>query len=169
MGNEGEGWKIAMNTLTFERGVTGGQAGGTASVAMGVSDVIELARRAKRDGRPAIEDPLIRDQLMQFVVSEQGDRLCSSRGRVQPLVSERPGAIPMSGKLRGTELRRELFRFAISLQGSAGARWIGDNIDGDDGRWTRSYFNSFSATIGGGTSQVQANIVGERVLGLPKD
>ena len=39
----------------------------------------------------------------------------------------------------------------------------------DGGKWQRSYFNSFSATIGGGTSQIQANIVGERVLGLPKD
>jgi alkylation response protein AidB-like acyl-CoA dehydrogenase len=169
MGNEGEGWQIAMKTLTFERGATGGQAGGLSGNAMSVSDVVELARRVERDGRPAIEDPLIRDQLVRFLIEEQGDRLCGMRARHPALTSERPGAIPMSGKLRGTEHRRRLFQLAIALQGANGIRWVGDERAHDKGLWQRSYFNAFSATIGGGTSQVQANIVGERVLGLPKD
>jgi alkylation response protein AidB-like acyl-CoA dehydrogenase len=160
MGNEGEGWQIAMKTLTFERGATGGQAGGLSGNAI---------RRVERDGRPAIEDPLIRDQLVRFLIEEQGDRLCGMRARHPALTSERPGAIPMSGKLRGTEHRRRLFQLAIALQGANGIRWVGDERAHDKGLWQRSYFNAFSATIGGGTSQVQANIVGERVLGLPKD
>lgn len=168
MGKEGEGWQIAMQTLTFERGATGGQAGGLAGNAMGVADVVELARRAKRDGKPAIEDPLVRDRLIQFLITEQGDRLCGVRARIPALVSERPAAIPMSGKLRGTEHRRRLFQFALSLMGANGVRWVGDAHADRGGLWPRSYFNAFSATIGGGTSQVQANIVGERVLGLPK-
>ncbi len=169
MGKEGEGWQIAMQTLTFERGATGGQAGGLAGNAMGVADVIELARRGKRDGKPAIEDPVVRDRLVQFLIEEQGDRLCGARARIPALVSERPAAIPMSGKLRGTEHRRRLFQFALSLMGANGVRWVGDAHADRGGLWPRSYFNAFSATIGGGTSQVQANIVGERVLGLPKD
>ena len=75
----------------------------------------------------------------------------------------------MSGKLRGTEHKRRLLQYAIALQGANGMRWVGDARAEDQGLWQRSYFNAFSATIGGGTSQVQANIVGERVLGLPKD
>lgn len=169
MGNEGEGWKIAMQTLTFERGATGGQAGGLSMHAMSVSDVVELARTTLLDGQPAIEDPLIRDQLVQFLLEEQGDRLCNSRAKISQLTSERPTAIPMSSKLRGTEHRRRLCQFAVKLQGANAARWVGDSQAIDGGMWQRSYFNSFSATIGGGTSQVQANIVGERVLGLPKD
>jgi len=74
----------------------------------------------------------------------------------------------LSGKLRGTELRRRLCQFAISVQGANGALWVGDRDAVAGGKWQRSYLNAFSATIGGGTSQVQANIVGERVLGLPK-
>jgi len=169
MGNEGEGWQIAMKTLTFERSVEGGQAGGLSGNSLGVQDVLELAKRVQRDGRPAIEDPVIRDELVKFLIEAQGDRLCAARTRHPALISERPGAIAMSGKLRGTEHRRRLLQFAITLQGANGTRWVGDARADSGGLFQRSYFNAFSATIGGGTSQVQSNIVGERVLGLPKD
>ena len=77
-------------------------------------------------------------------------------------------SLPLSGKLMTTELDRRLNEFAISLQGQAGAYGIG-SVDGiDQGIWQRAYLNSFSATIGGGTSQIQTNIVAEHVLGLPK-
>jgi alkylation response protein AidB-like acyl-CoA dehydrogenase len=79
MGAEGQGWQIAMATLAFERSVEGGQAGGLSMVAVTVDDVIEVARSATREGRPAIEDPLIRDQLVQFLIEEKGDRLCGVR------------------------------------------------------------------------------------------
>lgn len=167
MGKEGEGWQIAMTTLMFERGAAGGQAGGLSAMDLNMGDVVELARRAQRGGQTAIEDPLIRDQLVDLLIEERGNQLNAARSRVKALVSERPTAIPMSGKLRGTELKRRFTQFALALQGANGARFVGDRaVDG--GKWQRSYFNSFSATIGGGTSQIQANIVGERVLGLPK-
>lgn len=167
MGKEGEGWQIAMTTLTFERGATGGQAGGLSRMDLNVNDVIELARRARRNGKPAIEDPLIRDQLVEFVIESRSNALMNARSRFPALISERPNAIPMSGKLRNTELNRRMCQFALSLQGANGARFVGPQaIDG--GKWQRSYFNAFSGTIGGGTSQIQHNIVGERVLGLPK-
>ena len=169
MGREGEGWKIAMMTLTFERGATGGQAGGLSRVSLGINDVIELARQSRRDGRPALEDPFVRDQLARFLIEDQGDRLCAARAQVPALCSERPDAIPLSAKLRTSEYRRRLFQFALSLQGANAVRWVGDAAAVEGGKWQRTYFNSFSSTIGGGTSQIQANIVGERVLGLPKD
>ena len=68
MGKEGEGWAVAMKTLTFERGASGGQAGGLTRMALGIDDVVELARRARRNGRPAIDDPFIRDQLVRFQI-----------------------------------------------------------------------------------------------------
>ena len=169
MGKEGEGWKIAMLTLTFERGASGGQAGGVSRVALGIGDVIEMARGARRDGRPALEDPFIRDQLVRFMIEDQGDQLCRARAAIPALCAERPNAIPLSNKLRASEHRRRLLQFALSLQGANAARWVGDAHAIGGGKWQRAYFNSFSSTIGGGTSQIQANIVGERVLGLPKD
>ncbi len=168
MGSEGQGWQIAMSTLTFERGVTGGQAGGLSMLAVQVEDVVELARRVLRDGAPAIEDPLVRDALVKFLIEEHGDRLCTARSALPALCSERPAAIALSGKLRSTEHRRRVCQFAVSLQAANAVLWAGDANAIEAGKWQRSYFNAFSATIGGGTSQVQANIVGERVLGLPK-
>jgi len=168
MGAEGEGWAVAMSTLTFERGVTGGQAGGTSMISVKVADVVELARVTKRNGKPAIEDPWVRDQLVRFISEEQGDRLTSARAKHKALVADRPESVALSGKLRHTEHRRRLCQFAIALQGANAARYMGDAQAVAGGKWQRSYFNAFSATIGGGTSQVQANIIGERVLGLPK-
>jgi alkylation response protein AidB-like acyl-CoA dehydrogenase len=169
MGREGEGWKIAMMTLTFERGAAGGQAGGLHRMVMDVGDVIALAQRTRRDGRPAIDDPLVRDQLVRFLIEQQGDRLCTERARIPALNTERPDAIALSSKLRITEHARRLMQFAVSLQGGHAARWVGDALAPDGGKWPRAYFNSFASTIGGGPSQIQANIVAERVLGLPKD
>lgn len=169
MGREGDGWAIAMKTLTFERGASGGQAGGLVRMALSVDDVVELARRTRRDGRPAIEDPFVREQLVRFLVEAQGDRLCTERGKIAALCSERPDAIALSNKLRLTEHNRRLYLFALSLMGANGGRWVGDAHAVDGGLWPRSYLNAFASTIGGGPSQIQANIVGERVLGLPKD
>lgn len=169
MGREGEGWKIAMLTLTFERGVTGGQAGGLMKMAVGMDDVLELARQSRRNGRPALDDPFVRDSLVRFMIEDQGDQLCTARAEIPALCSERPDAIALSGKLRVTEHRRRLFQFTLALQGANAGRFVGDPQAVEGGLWQRSYLNSFSSTIGGGTSQIQANIIGERVLGLPKD
>ena len=104
------------------------------------------------------------------MIEDQGDRLCrQARRRSRRLCSERPNAIGLSAKLRVSEHRRRLMQFALSLQGANAVRFVGDAHAIDGGKWQRGYFNAFSSTIGGGTSQIQANIVGERVLGLPKD
>ena len=167
MGNEGEGWKVAMATLTFERGAAGGQAGGLSMMDLTIDDIVELARRAKRNGRPAIEDSHVRNELVDLITESQNNSLMAARAKVPALASDWPTSISMSSKLRATELKRRMCQFAISLQGANGARYVSENaVDG--GLWQRSYLNAFSGTIGGGTTQIQHNIIGERVLGLPK-
>ena len=168
IGEEGGGWQVAMKTLTYERAVTGGQAGGVASMTVSASEVVELARNAMRDGRLAIEDPLVRDQLVSFLMEEKGMDLNNKRAKIPALISEWPASIAMSRKLTGTEWRRRLNQFAGTLQGANASLCMGDTKAVDRGRWQRGYFQAFSGTIGGGTSQIQKNIVGERVLGLPK-
>lgn len=167
MGKEGQGWQVAMLTLGFERGALGGQAGAQSSMDLDIHDVIELASRARRNGRPAIEDPLLRDQLVTLFIDSRSNALMAARDRIPALVSDWPEATSMSVKFRHSEFKRRMSQFSLALQGANGARYLSDDtIDG--GKWQRSYFNSFSATIGGGSSQIQANILGERVLSLPK-
>ncbi|MBT4689651.1 MAG: acyl-CoA dehydrogenase [Rhodospirillaceae bacterium] len=168
IGEEGKGWQVAMKTLTFERAVSGGQAGGVHSMQVSTDEVVEMARHAMRDGHPAIEDAIVRDQLVAFMMEERGLDLNNQRDKIPGLASEWPGSIAMARKLTNSEWRRRLNQFAMTLQGANASRYVGDDGAIDGGRWQRGYFNAFSGTIGGGTSQVQKNIVGERVLGLPK-
>lgn len=168
MGKEGEGWKVAMATLMFERGNVGGQAGGHNMMVTEVAEVIELAKTIHREGRPAIEDPGVRDELVKFVIEEKSIRLNGVRSSISELTSDYPHSIPMSTKLVFSEFQRRLAQFAQTLEGANAAYYVGDPAAVEGGKWQRAYFNAFSATIGGGTSEVQHNIVGERVLGLPK-
>jgi alkylation response protein AidB-like acyl-CoA dehydrogenase len=134
---------------------------------LSIDDIVELARRAKRNGKPAIEDPHIRGQLVELITEARSNSYMAARAKVPALATDWPTAISMSGKLRSSELKRRMCQFAISLQGANGARYVSpEAVDG--GMWQRSYLNAFSGTIGGGTSQIQHNIIGERVLGLPK-
>jgi alkylation response protein AidB-like acyl-CoA dehydrogenase len=168
MGEEGQGWAVAMRTLEYERSARGGQAGGLAFVAPNHNETIGLAQRARRGGRPAIEDPVVRDRLVELLIESRGAMLSAQRAAIGPLVKERPMSLPLSSKLMTTELNRRLNEFAISLQGQTAAYGIGSPEAIDRGVWQKAYLNSFSATIGGGTSQIQANIIAEHVLGLPK-
>jgi alkylation response protein AidB-like acyl-CoA dehydrogenase len=111
---------------------------------------------------------VIRDQLVQAIIEEKAFALGEKRAQVDPLTTDYPGSLPLSHKLRGTEMARRMRQLAINVQGAAGGLYVGDDEARQGGFWQRAYFNSFSATIGGGTSQVQANIVAEHILGLPK-
>ncbi len=168
LGQEGQGWAIALATLAFERGAEGGQAGGLSMVPLQVAQVVEMARVLQRDGRPAIEDPLVRDALVRLAIEERGLELGPQRVRHAALAQPRPHAVAMMSKLLHSEFRRRLCAFAVSLQGASAVLYAGDPDAFAEGAWQRSYMNAFSATIGGGTSQIQMNILGERVLGLPK-
>ena len=168
MGEEGQGWSVAMRTLEYERSARGGQAGGYSITVPDAAETIDLARRASRDGRPAIEDPVVRDKLVELLIEDRAIQLCAERQSLGPLNQERPMSLGLSSKLMNTEFVRRLNEFAISMQGAKGAYYVGEANAIDDGVWQRAYLNAFSATIGGGTSQIQANIVGEHVLGLPK-
>ncbi len=168
MGEEGQGWKIAMQTLQFERSAEGGQATQYYSVRVSIEDLIASTSTIRRDGQPLLEDPLVRDNLVKYIMEEKAFRLSAIRAGIPALCSDYPFSIPLSGKLRGTEFSRRSRQYVIGLQGAKGGLYVGDPDAIGGGFWQRAYFNIFSATIGGGTSQIQTNIVGEHVLGLPK-
>ena len=168
MGAEGEGWLIAMQTLEYERGARSGQAGGHVMMMSDPGDIVRLAREAKLNGKPAIEDEAVREELVELMTEARALGLASRRGNIAPLSQDRPMSLALGSKLSSTDFYQRLNAFAITLQGTRAAYYVGDDSAHDNGIWQRGYLNSFSATIGGGTSQIQRNIIGEHVLGLPK-
>ncbi|MCX2981117.1 acyl-CoA dehydrogenase [Halieaceae bacterium IMCC14734] len=169
MGEEGQGWRIAMQTLQYERGAEAGAAGGLMVVRTVMEDLIKDLRGLKRDGEPLLKDPLVRDRLVQLLMEEKAISLGERRQAHSALNTDYPFSLALSGKLRSSEFAREMRQYAVALQGAQGSLYVGDDDAISGGFWQRAYFNNFATTIGGGTSQVQANIIGERVLGLPKD
>ena len=168
VGEEGQGWMVAMKTLEYERGAKVNPVGGYFVKEMDVMGVIDMARSAKRGGKPVLDDPVMRDRLVDYMIEIQALNLNNQRRRMAPLTSDRPMGLALMNKLARTDLVRELTEFSLQFQGTRAGYYVGDENAVDDGYWHRSYLNSFSATIGGGTSQIQKNIIGEHVLGLPK-
>ena len=168
VGEEGQGWMVAMKTLEYERGAKVNPVGGYFVKEMDVMGVVDMARSAKRGGKPVLDDPVMRDRLVDYMIEIQALNLNNQRRRMAPLTSDRPMGLALMNKFARTELVRELTEFSLQFQGTRAGYYVGDENAVDDGYWHRSYLNSFSATIGGGTSQIQKNIIGEHVLGLPK-
>lgn len=168
MGEEGQGWLVAMKTLEYERGAKVNPVGGYFVKEMDVMSVIDLARNSTRGGKPLLDDPVIRDKLVDFMIDIQALNLNNQRRRMAPLNQDKPMGLALMNKLARTELVRELTEFSLLFQGARAGYYVGDENAVDDGYWHRAYLNSFSATIGGGTSEIQRNIIGEHVLGLPK-
>ena len=168
MGEEGQGWSMAMKTLEYERGTKVNLAGGYYSKDMDVMAIVDLARKSVRGGKPVLDDPVMRDRLVDFLIDIQGMNLNSQRRSISALNQDRPMGLALMNKLTRTELVRELTQFSLQFQGTRAGYYAGDAEAVDAGFWHRAYLNSFSATIGGGTSEIQKNIIGEHVLGLPK-
>lgn len=169
MGEEGHGWRIAMQTLQYERGAEAGAAGGVSILATVMDDLLRIAEDVQRDGQPLMKDPVTRDNLVKFLIEEQALYLAEKRVKIPALCADYPNSLALSTKLRGTEFFRRMRQYALTLQGASSALYVGDEDAVEGGFWQRAYMNNFSTTIGGGTSQIQANIIGEHVLGLPKD
>jgi alkylation response protein AidB-like acyl-CoA dehydrogenase len=168
IGEEGQGWSIAMKTLEYERGAKVNPAGGYFVKEMDVMRVVDLARDMKRGGKPLLDDPIMRDKLIEYIIDIQALNLNNQRRRMAPLNQDKPMGLALMNKLARTEMERALTEFSLSFQGNRAGYYVGDENAVDNGYWHRAYLNSFSATIGGGTSEIQRNIIGEHVLGLPK-
>jgi alkylation response protein AidB-like acyl-CoA dehydrogenase len=169
LGKEGQGWQVALTTLLYERGAAEGSGGGQASASgEGIRRVVSVARRAARENGSAAADPVFRDRMAQLWIEEEALRLSAMRMRIPALTADRPHALQLMNKLVFSEYYQRLTDLACEMLGPDGALWLGEPSAPDRAEWPRAYMNSFGMTIGGGTSEILRNILGERVLGLPK-
>ena len=163
----GRGWQVAMTTLLHERGAAESAGGGFAVPAAQLDALLALARRVVRDGAPAIDDPGVRDQLVTLAITARGLEANAQRARV-PALCDHPMRLPLQSKVLTTEWAQALAQIGMELQGAGGALFVADERAEDGGVWPLSYLNSYGMTIAAGTSEIQRNVLGERVLGLPR-
>ncbi len=169
LGELGQGWKVAMTTLMFERGAATGAGHERAEEdAKALLRLLFLAHQVKRDGRPSAHDPVFRDRIAQLMLEAESMRQSAARMAVPELCADYPQALPMSFKIIYSEFLQRLTKLACDMLGPQAILWMEDANARDDAEWPRGRMNSYGFTIGGGTSEILRNIVGERVLGLPK-
>jgi len=164
----GKGWTVAMTTLLHERGgAESAGTGGGESIEDKVGAVIALAKRTQRDGKTAWDDPVLRDRILRIAIRAEALRQSARRARVEPL-TEHPMRLPLQSKLLMTELLQDLAAAALEVEGIGSTLYLGDPAAPDGGRWPLAYMGSYGMTIAAGSNEIQRNILGERVLGLPK-
>jgi len=158
------GWQVLASTLMHERFGIGETLGGTETI---LQQLIEIAKTREIDGRPASEDPAIRQQLAQFACEVAAKKYNGLRSLTKRLKGQLPGAEASISKLVSTELSQRMTKYAARLLGAYALLERRSPL-APDGDWLRRILASESMTIAGGTSSVQRNMIGERILGLPK-
>ena len=163
LGQEGEGWKVTVSALAHERSSI---AEVTALQRM-VESIRELARRCTKNGRPASEDPGIRRRIAQADAKVEAMRLNGLGSLTRQLKDESiPGETSVN-KLHRANLEIEFGELAVEIQAERGPLEGAETEE--NGKWQRLALNWPEVVIGGGTPNIQRNIIAERILGMPKD
>ena len=159
VGEAGAGWKIAMTVFGFERG-------GLAQAARFERAVSELASLARERG--AGGDAQVRQQVAQAQIEAHVFRLIGLRNLTQAQHGHAPGAEASLTKLYWSEMDKRIQETAVALQGPYGAHAPEDPMAVEGGRWQYGWMWAQAETIYAGSSEIQRNIIAERVLGLPR-
>jgi alkylation response protein AidB-like acyl-CoA dehydrogenase len=158
------GWQVLVSTLMHERFGISETIGGTEVI---LSQLVELARSMPQLGGSAAEDDEIRQQIAQFAIEVTAKKYNGLRSLTRRLKGLQPGAEASIGKLISTDLSQRMTKFASRLLGPY-ATLERRSLFAPDGDWMRRMLQVESLTIAGGTSAVQKNMIGERILQLPK-
>jgi alkylation response protein AidB-like acyl-CoA dehydrogenase len=164
VGELNRGWMVAITTLMFERVATGGYF----RFEKTLPQLIDLARRMELDGRPALEDTSVRQQLAQFAIEAEALKYNELRGLTRRLKGQPPGPEGSLSKITTTELNLRIANFAMELLGPYAILEKGSPFAIDRARWSHRMLGARAGTIAAGTNEIQRGIIGERVLGLPK-
>ena len=165
LGDEGRGWGVTVSALAHERS----SIAEVQSLLRSLEDLKQLAKACVRNGKPASEDPGIRRRIAKIDARIEAMRLCGLRFLTKQLRGEPLGSETSINKLIRAELEIEIGELALEIQGSRGPLWKGSDVVPENGRWQHMALSWPEVVIGGGTPNIQKNIIAERVLGLPKD
>ncbi len=172
VGERGQGWSVARANLKYERNLGGGPR-----LRQRFDAVLSLARSTQRAGRPAVEDPVIRQRLAEI----EGEVRCAETMTLRQLSAAARGEdakvmLPLLvNKLYGTEIGEHIAQLGYDLIGDDGllaptrSTWDSVSTAADETDWIDQYLFELASGIAAGSSNIQRNVIGERGLGLPRD
>jgi acyl-CoA dehydrogenase len=165
LGAEGQGWDVTKHALANERS----SIAEVTAMVHHLEDLKALAKKCRRQGKAAIEDPFVRQRLARMETMIQAMRLTGLRFLTRQLRGEEVGAETSVNKLLRAELEVEIGRLSLEIEGRYGGLAKGSPGVVDKGRWQHQMLSWPAYVIGGGTPNIQKNVIAERLLGLPHD
>jgi alkylation response protein AidB-like acyl-CoA dehydrogenase len=165
VGGRGRGWFVANATLKHERGMLGDPNATEARL----HSLIELMKSETVDGERLIDNPVLCDRLMQLQARVMTMKFNGLRLVTASMTGEPAGLAGLVVKLQGCELNHQIAALAIDALGELGVLYEDGPHLRAKGNWQRNYMFDLGLIIGGGTAQIQKNIISERGLGLPRE
>jgi alkylation response protein AidB-like acyl-CoA dehydrogenase len=170
------GWEIAQTTLGYERGAN--SLGRVTRYVTAFHHLVKSAKELRRHGKPLLEDPVVRAKLGRVFADLEVQRYAALRVLSALSKGEPIGAASSITKLSYTEFEKRFFEVGLEILGPYGQLMPGSPDDvteevstssGEPGTFATAYLWSRAGTIYSGSSEIQKNVIGERVLGLPKE
>lgn len=166
LGKVNEGWNVAVSTLMYERGSYGARL--HLLFKRNINRLIELSHTFHKNGLPAAKDALTRQKLAQCYAEIEIMRWNQLRAFSRITATGVPGPEGSIQKIFWSELNQRVQQIAQEMFGAYGQLLAGDKFAVDNGIWSYGYLRTRGNTIEAGTSEVQRNIIGHFVLGLPR-
>jgi alkylation response protein AidB-like acyl-CoA dehydrogenase len=167
LGGVNNGWAVGLTTLMYERLTLGFALQMRLRIAL--DSLIGLARGMEKQGRVVTKDPVMRQKLAQLWIDTECLRFTGARAITKLLRGEMPGPEASAGKMVWVETHQRLQELAMEVEGPYAQLAKGSDWAVESGVWQHSFLRSRANSIEGGTTEIQRNIIAERVLGLPKD
>jgi alkylation response protein AidB-like acyl-CoA dehydrogenase len=167
VGKVNEGWGVAITTLSYERDVL--TMIRHISLRTALERLIALAKRTRRNGRLASAEPVIRQKLAGLMVAERCLQLNGYRSLTKILKGGAPGPEGSTSKLFWSQVDQDLAEIATEVIGPYSQIAAPSSWAVDEGQWEFYCCLARGSGIRAGTTEILRNILGERVLGLPKD
>jgi len=166
LGQKDDGWKVIITSLMFERQGIGFYF--AFALQQSVNELIQTAKGLSQNGQPVLKTPAFRQKLAQAYIDSELLKLNNSRALTRMLRGEPAGPEGSIAKLHWAESNQRLQELAMEIAGLLGLLGRGSNWALENGFWQYEFLRSRANSIEGGTSEIQRNILAERVLGLPK-
>jgi alkylation response protein AidB-like acyl-CoA dehydrogenase len=166
VGNVDQGWEIAITCLMHERQTLTFNRQLQSSIAL--AEMLETARHLRLDGQRATAHPVLRQKLAAAVIDSHTMRYTAYRNLTKALRGEVPGPEGSIEKLFWSEMYQRQLETALEMEGPHSQLLAGSRHVVDGGKWPHLFLYSRGRTIAAGSSEIQRNIIAERVLGLPR-